>query len=143
MPLTTNHNHDTNYQGLCGIFLFKSVPPFVSSVSSCRSSFDCSFGIQLHVTPVCMSSCRRCFCLEDLRRRRRPPTVFTLTNTSLHIHKHIVPNSCNKSFTSTYSSKLNTDIIRHIVFDMNSDIVPNQTHLMNCHSYLSPGWFEL
>jgi hypothetical protein len=111
MPLTTNHNHDTNYQGLCRLFLFKSVPPFVSSVSSCRSSFDCSFGIQLHVTPVCMSSCRRCFCLEDLRRRRRPPTVFTLTNTSLHIHKHIVPNSCNKSFTSTYSSKLNTDII--------------------------------
>jgi hypothetical protein len=26
MPLTTNHNHDTNYQGLCGLFLFKSVP---------------------------------------------------------------------------------------------------------------------
>ena len=72
VSLTTNH--DTNYQGLCGLFLFKSVPPFVSSVSSCRSSFDCSFGIQLHVTPVCMSYCRRCFCLEDLRRRRRPPT---------------------------------------------------------------------
>jgi hypothetical protein len=48
---------------------------FVSSVSSCRSSSDCSFGIHLHVTPVCMSSCRRCFCLEDLRWRRRPPTV--------------------------------------------------------------------
>jgi hypothetical protein len=74
MPLTTNHNHDKNYQGLCGLFLFKSVPPFVSSVSSCRSSFDCSFGIHIHVTPVSMSSSRRCFCLEDLRRRRRPPT---------------------------------------------------------------------
>jgi hypothetical protein len=23
---------------------------------------------------ACISSCRRCFCLEDLRRRRRPPT---------------------------------------------------------------------
>jgi hypothetical protein len=62
---------------------------------------------------------------------------------SIHIHKHIVSNSCNKSFTSTYSSKLNTDIIRHIVFDMNGDIVPNQTYFMNCHSYPSPGWFEL
>jgi hypothetical protein len=47
MSLVTNHNHDTNYQGLCGLFLFKLVPPFVSSVSSCRSSFDCSFGIYL------------------------------------------------------------------------------------------------
>jgi hypothetical protein len=47
MSLVTNHNHDTNYQGLCGLFLFKSVPPFVSSASSCRSSFDCSFSIYL------------------------------------------------------------------------------------------------
>jgi hypothetical protein len=75
MPLITNHNHDTNYQGLCGLFLFKSVPPFISSASSCRSSFNCSFGIHLHVTPACMSSCRMCFCLEDLWWRRRPSTV--------------------------------------------------------------------
>jgi hypothetical protein len=27
--LITNHNHSTNYQGLCGLFLFKSVPSFV------------------------------------------------------------------------------------------------------------------
>jgi hypothetical protein len=57
MSLITNHNHDTNYQGLCGLFLFKSVPPFVSSASSCQSSFDCSFGIYLHVMPACISSC--------------------------------------------------------------------------------------
>jgi hypothetical protein len=31
VSLITNHNHDTNYQGLYGLFLFKSVPPFVSS----------------------------------------------------------------------------------------------------------------
>jgi hypothetical protein len=74
MSLITNHNCDTNYQGLHGLFLFKSVPPFISSASSCRSSFDCSFGIYLHVMSACISSCRRCFCLEDLRRRRRPPT---------------------------------------------------------------------
>jgi hypothetical protein len=75
VSLTTNHNHDTNYQGLSGLFLFKSVLPFVSSVSSCWSSFNCSFGMYLHVVPACISSCRRCFCLEDLRRRRRPPPL--------------------------------------------------------------------
>jgi hypothetical protein len=36
---------------------------------------------------------------------------YSHSQTSPHIHKHIVPNSCNKSFTSTYSSKLNTDIV--------------------------------
>jgi hypothetical protein len=30
MPLITNYKHDTNYQGLNDLFLFKSVPPFVS-----------------------------------------------------------------------------------------------------------------
>jgi hypothetical protein len=35
---------------------------------SCRSSFNCSFGIYLHVVSACISSCRSCFCLEDLRR---------------------------------------------------------------------------
>jgi hypothetical protein len=78
IPLITNHDYDTNYQGLCSLFLFKSVPPFVSSVSSCRSPFICSFGIHLHVTPARMSSCRRCFCLEDLWWRRKPPTTIYL-----------------------------------------------------------------
>jgi hypothetical protein len=75
ISLITSYNHDTNYQGLSGLFLFKSVLPFVSVVSSCRSSLDYSFGIYLHVTPVCIWPCRRCFCLEDLRWRRRPPTT--------------------------------------------------------------------
>jgi hypothetical protein len=44
-------------------------------MSLCQSSLDCSFGVYLHVVSACMSSCRRCFCLEDLRRRRRPPTA--------------------------------------------------------------------
>jgi hypothetical protein len=74
MPLITNHDYNTIYQGLCSLFLIKSVLPFVLSVSSCRSSFSCIFDIHLHVTPTCLLSCRRCFCLEDLRRRRRPPT---------------------------------------------------------------------
>jgi hypothetical protein len=30
MPLTNNYRHDTNYHGLIGLFLFKSVQPFVS-----------------------------------------------------------------------------------------------------------------
>jgi hypothetical protein len=32
------------------------------------------FGLYLHVTPTLVLSCQRCFCLEDLRRRR-PPTL--------------------------------------------------------------------
>jgi hypothetical protein len=47
--------------------------PSSQDVSSCRSSLDCRFGIYLRVVSACISSCRRCFCLEDLRRRR-PPT---------------------------------------------------------------------
>jgi hypothetical protein len=30
MSLITNHKHDIDYQGPNGLFLFKSVPPFVS-----------------------------------------------------------------------------------------------------------------
>jgi hypothetical protein len=106
------------------------------------------------------SSCKKNYIFVNFWHLQRKPQIsytttysHTFTNinshkyshsqTSPHIHKHIVPNSCNKSFTSTYSSKLNTDIVRHIVLDMNIDIVPNQTHLMNCHSYPSPGWFKL
>ena len=29
MSLITSYNHDTNYHGLIGLFLFKSVQPFV------------------------------------------------------------------------------------------------------------------
>jgi hypothetical protein len=30
MSSMTSYNHDTNYRGLIGLFLFKSVQPFVS-----------------------------------------------------------------------------------------------------------------
>jgi hypothetical protein len=40
-----------------------------------RSSLDCSFGLYLCAMSVRISHCGRCFCLEDLRRRRRPPTM--------------------------------------------------------------------
>jgi hypothetical protein len=35
ISLITNYNNDTNYQGLSGLFLFKSVLPFISDVLSC------------------------------------------------------------------------------------------------------------
>jgi hypothetical protein len=66
----TNYKRDTNYHGLIGLFLFKS-----QGVSLCRISPDCNFGVYLRVVSACMSSCQRCFCLEDLRRRRSPLTV--------------------------------------------------------------------
>jgi hypothetical protein len=57
VSLITNYNHNTDYQGLCILFLFKSVPSFVLGMPPCRSSFNCSFGIYLHVVPACISSC--------------------------------------------------------------------------------------
>jgi hypothetical protein len=57
VSLITNHNHSTNCQELCGLLLFKSVPSFVLSMPSCRSSFNCSFGIYLQVVSACISSC--------------------------------------------------------------------------------------
>jgi hypothetical protein len=52
ISLISNYNHDTNYQRLSGLFLFKSVLPFVSDVSSCRSSLDYSFSIYLRLVPT-------------------------------------------------------------------------------------------
>jgi hypothetical protein len=49
VSLVTNYNHDACYQGLCGLFLFKSVPSFVSWTPPCRSPFNYSFGAFVHV----------------------------------------------------------------------------------------------
>ena len=75
VSLITNYNHNTNYQGLSSLFPFKSVPSIVLGMPPCRSSFNRSFDLYLHVTPAYVLSYRRCFCLEDLRWRRRPPTT--------------------------------------------------------------------
>jgi hypothetical protein len=44
-------------------------------MSLCRSSLDSSFGVYLRAVFAYMLIFRRCFCLEDLQRRSRPPTV--------------------------------------------------------------------
>jgi hypothetical protein len=88
MSLITNYNYNTNYQGLYSLFLFKSVSSFVFSMLPCRSSFNRSFGLHLHITPAYVLFCRRCFCLEDLRRRRRPPTD--------SIDVTLIPSACSK-----------------------------------------------
>jgi hypothetical protein len=74
ISLMTNYIYSTDHQGLHSLFRFKLVSSFVFSTSSCLSSFNRSFGLYLHVTPAFVLFCRRCFCLENLRRRRRPPT---------------------------------------------------------------------
>jgi hypothetical protein len=78
MFLITNYDHNTNYEGLNSLFLSKSVSSFVFIMTSSRSSLNHSFGfvriifgLYLHVTPSFILSCRRCFCLEDLRRSQR------------------------------------------------------------------------
>jgi hypothetical protein len=52
VSLTTNYNYNIDYQGLYSLFLFKSVSSFVFSMSPCRSSFNRSFDLYLHVTPA-------------------------------------------------------------------------------------------
>jgi hypothetical protein len=80
--ITSNYDHNIDYLGLYNLFLFKSVSCFTFNIIPSRSPFNRSFGfvriifgLYLHVAPAFILSCRRCFCLEDLRRRRRPPTV--------------------------------------------------------------------
>jgi hypothetical protein len=82
MSLINNYDHNTDYQGLYNLFLFKSVSSFAFNMIPSQSTFNRSFdfvriifGLYLHVAPAFVLSCQRCFCLEDLRRRRRPPTV--------------------------------------------------------------------
>jgi hypothetical protein len=66
MPFTKVYNHNTNYHGPIGHFIFKSVP-FGNVL---RSLLIGSFGF--------VSIFRRCFFLRDLRRRSRPPTLIKL-----------------------------------------------------------------
>jgi hypothetical protein len=81
MSLINNYDHNTDYQELYSLFLFKSILSFVFNMIPSRSSFNRSFGfariifdLYLHVATAFVLSCRRCFCLEDLRQSRRPPT---------------------------------------------------------------------
>ena len=115
-------------------------PSDIMNFSSCKTSYFCKF---LTFTEKTIDFIYNHIFTFTITFTNINSHKYSHSQTSPHIHKHIVPNSCNKYFTSTYSSKLNTDIVRHIVFDMNTDIVPNQTHLMNYHSYPSPGWFKL
>jgi hypothetical protein len=91
MSLINNYDHNIDYQGLYSLFLFKSVSSFAFNMIPSRSSFNRSFGfvriifgLYLHVAPAFVLSCRRCFFLEDLRRRRRPPIASHLWLCSQH-----------------------------------------------------------
>jgi hypothetical protein len=54
VSLITSYDHNTDYQGLCSLFLFKSVSSFVFSITPNRSSSNCSFGLYLHITYLCI-----------------------------------------------------------------------------------------
>jgi hypothetical protein len=51
MSLITNYIYSTDHHGLHILFPFKSVSSFVFSMSPCRSSFNRSFDLYLHVVP--------------------------------------------------------------------------------------------
>jgi hypothetical protein len=102
MSLINNYDHNTDYQGLYSLFLFKSVSCFTFNMIPSRSSFNRSFGfvsiifgLYIHVAPVFVLSCRRCFCLEDLRRRRRPPTILLVNYFLLNVVFTCVKNRGN------------------------------------------------
>jgi hypothetical protein len=54
MYLITNYNHNTDYQGLHSLFLFKSISSFISSMSPCQSSFNRSFGLYIFMSHLLM-----------------------------------------------------------------------------------------
>jgi hypothetical protein len=73
MSLTTNYTYSTDHQVLHSLFPFKSVSSFVFSTSPCRSSFNRSFGLYLHVTPAYVLSYRRCFLLRGPSAGKKAP----------------------------------------------------------------------
>jgi hypothetical protein len=95
MSLTFTIDHKANYQGLGGLFSFKSVPPFTIIIMLSRRSFSHSFGARspfLQITPSyyahlhlkakisCNSVVLRNMLVMFLRtfRRLRPPTLTIL-----------------------------------------------------------------
>jgi hypothetical protein len=67
MSFITGYNHHTYYHGLIGLFIFKSVQPFVSRRVTMPKLPGC-FGV------ASVLIFRRYFFLQDLRQRSRPPT---------------------------------------------------------------------
>jgi hypothetical protein len=53
VSLITNYDHNTDYQGLYSLFLFKSVSSFIFSMTPNRSSSNCSFDISSYHTCLC------------------------------------------------------------------------------------------
>jgi hypothetical protein len=45
MSFTTSYNHDTNYHGTIGLFIFKSMQPFVSRCVAMLKLLYGSFGV--------------------------------------------------------------------------------------------------
>jgi hypothetical protein len=74
MSFTTSYNHDTNYHGSIGLFLFKLVQPFVSRHVAMPKLLDGSFSVYLCAIFASVLILQRCFFLKDLRQRSRPPT---------------------------------------------------------------------
>jgi hypothetical protein len=68
MPLMTSYNHDTNHNGSNGLFLLKSVEPFVSRHVAMPKLLDSSFGMYLRAVFDYTLIFRRCSFSKDLRR---------------------------------------------------------------------------
>jgi hypothetical protein len=82
IPFTIDYNHDINYHESICLFIFKSVQPFVLGMSLYRSSLEGSFGV------VSVLIFRRCFLLQDLRLRSRPPTGLAKVQPTTTLTRH-------------------------------------------------------
>jgi hypothetical protein len=79
MSLITNYDHNTYYQGLYSLFLFRSVSSFVFNMTPSRSSLNRSFSLYLHVTHAFVLSYRRCFFPRGPSAKKKTPNRGIIT----------------------------------------------------------------
>jgi hypothetical protein len=68
------------------------------------------FGLYLHVTPAFVLSFQRCFFLEDLRWRRRPPTKWKDEIISIEIRRVRRTSAMNGTRTALHSTLMMKDL---------------------------------
>jgi hypothetical protein len=73
MSSTTSYNHDTNYHGPIGLFLFSPYSPSSQGMSLCRSSLDGSFGVYLHACTCLCADLPKVFLLKGPSATKQSP----------------------------------------------------------------------
>jgi hypothetical protein len=113
MPSTNNYKHDTNYHGLIGLFLFRSVQPFVSrhvTMPKLPRSY-------LRLVP----SCCVCLCANLLRgpspTKQGPNTLICDNESAIHVAENPVEHIHTKHIDIWYHFLRDHSQRRDIVID--------------------------